>query len=88
MFWKKNEKRVADDVALEEGEVDISIPNILSNLIRLTKFIKLSLKSSCKILMSRLRNLKNLGNFVWKSFPETQKQKSLLEDDDKTDKRK
>ena len=33
MFWKKNEKRVADDVALEEGEVDISIPNILSNLI-------------------------------------------------------
>ena len=78
MFWKKNEKRVANDVALEEGEVDISIPNILSNLIRLTKFIKLSLKSSSKILMSRLQNLKNLGNFVWKSFPETQKQKSLL----------
>ena len=88
MFWKKNEKRVANDVALEEGEVDISIPNILSNLIRLTKLIKLSLKSSSKILMSRLQNLKNLGNFVWKSFPETQKQKSLLEDDDKTDKRK
>lgn len=88
MFWKKNEKRVANDVAQEEGEVDIIIPNILSSLIRLTKFIKLSLKSSSKILMSRLQNLKNLGNFVWKSFPETQKQKSLLEDDDKTDKRK
>lgn len=88
MFWKKNEKRVANDVAQEEGEVDIIIPNILSSLIRLTKFIKLSLKSSSKILMSRLQNLKNLGNSVWKSFPETQKQKSLLEDDDKTDKRK
>ena len=88
MFWKKNEKRVANDVAQEEGEVDIIIPNILSSLIRLTKFIKLSLKSSSKISMSRLQNLKNLGNFVWKSFPETQKQKSLLEDDDKTDKRK